>query len=732
MRWSTVAWLALPSVLFSCDGAVGDLGEAEQVPEQPPLMLLAGNRPPVVSAFECDPAGGPAPLEASCSWAVSDPEGQPVSCALDTWGSPAPEIELGDCASASSTTARFEVAGGYLVRLLATDSEGERAVATFSLSVSEAPNRPPVITSLAATPARAVVPFEAELSWTISDPDGEALSCAVDVGADGSREYTLPSCTSATTQRHPFTAGGVVDVALVVTDARGLSASKAIAVTARTPVGDLRIEKVEWGQSVLSGDLKLVEGKPALLRVHVLGNKSGISGVSVRAQAFRAGALLGPVPLAGPSSAPTAVIASDLSQQWRGDVPEAWVAPGLEVRVLVDPEDALPETNEANNVSTLKPQVGIPTVLPLTSVPVVHQGVTAAVPSIDQTMRRVWPLKSVSNQTRAPYTFGGTLYATSTSSWGQLLQEMAALRQADGSKRYYYGFVRLSYTSGIAGMGYVGTPAAIGRDNSQLTAAHELGHNMGRNHAPCGSAGAPDPNYPYAGARLGSWGYDYVTQKIISPTASYDLMSYCGPEWVSDYNYEAVQEFLEGNPPVAVPGASPQVSAMVVSGRILPGGVELRPFQRVLAAPSPPKEGPYSLRLYTAERTYSVPFDVDSVADTDDGEVHFSFLVPEVGRLLAAEVLYGGRVLLRRSAQPVLGAPAVELVERQDEVVVRWDARLHPSAAVAHLGADGRTTLGLWLEGGNAVVRTDGLPPGGEWEVSLSDGLNPVRRTFAR
>ena len=92
--------------------------------------------------------------------------------------------------------------------------------------------------------------------------------------------------------------------------------------------------------------------------------------------------------------------------------------------------------------------------------------------------------------------------------------------------RYYYGVVSPSYNSGVAGVGYIGAEAAIGWDrlpSGGSVAAHEWGHNWGRQHAPCGGAGNPDGGYPYAGGETGVVGYDLVEGQL-HPASSHDLM----------------------------------------------------------------------------------------------------------------------------------------------------------------------------------------------------------------
>lgn len=110
----------------------------------------------------------------------------------------------------------------------------------------------------------------------------------------------------------------------------------------------------------------------------------------------------------------------------------------------------------------------------------------------------------------------------------------------------------------VAGLSMVAGPddvqyrAAVGLGFSGAdapeTATHETGHMHGRWHAPCsdfGSIDNVDPDYPYADARLGTWGYDLVTRRLFDPEQTADMMSYCMPVWISDYNYAALLERIQ-------------------------------------------------------------------------------------------------------------------------------------------------------------------------------------------
>jgi len=718
----TLLPLLICVALFGCEGVVGELGvEGAGAPPPVPPLLPVGK--PAVTTFSCTPSSGPASLKSLCTIAAAHGDQKPVTCSLTVSDGRAPLLDAAACPAELSVV--FDAPGTFTLTLEVRDAIGQRAEAKQTIVVAEKPNAVPVIASFAATPAAGTVPLSTSFTWSVSDPDGDGLSCSIDVGNDGSVEYPMLDCASAS-RAHTLTMAQVAEVLFVVRDARGLAAQSVITLTARAPVGDVRISKVEWAQSVVLETLRLVQGKPALFRAHVLGDKAGLANVVVEAEGFNAsGTSLGKLSLVGPAAPPVAVVPADLKQQWTATVPAAWVEVGLEIRLKLDPLDALPETDESNNALVVKPLVGKGNIVQLTSVPVVHQGNTGAPKDIQAIMTALWPVKQIANTNRAPYTFSGTLQAGNTAAWGDLLQDIAGVRQADGSNRNYYGWVKVGYGSGIAGIGYIGQEAATGRDDSLDTAAHELGHNFGRNHAPCGGVAGADANFPYAGGKIGSWGYNAASKALVNPANVADLMSYCDPSWVSDYNYKAVQTRLETQAFVPPQAPSLFVPVVLVAGSIRGDDVSLRPVQRLVAAKSVVADGAWAVRLVTADGSPTLhPFTPDEVADADDGLMHFTLTLPDPGSLRAIEVLHGAKVI-KRTLASAMAPTAATLAVEANRVRLQWEAPA--TAAIAHLAEDGtRTTLGLWLTGGDVLIPTEGLPAG-HFEVSVSDGLNAVR-----
>ncbi len=501
----------------------------------------------------------------------------------------------------------------------------------------------------------------------------------------------------------------------------------ALALTVPPPATpNLRVARAEWGQTVLKETLRLVAGKPVLLRVHLVADPTPVSLTQALSGAVYLGsAFQGNLSFACPNPVPTGTDPGNLATTCNATLPGSWVAPGLRVELRADPNDQVAETDEDDNALTLTPSVGQGTALHLTVVPVVYQRQTPTIPDFAQTLWRFWPLKEIPHTTRAPYTFSGFPGSLSYyEGWSLLASELRALRQADGSGRYYYGFVRVDHATSVAGVGYIGHPVAVGVDrplNASVVMAHELGHNFGRYHAPCGNPGYLDPNYPYPDGKIGTWGYDLADGTLKDPDQYRDLMSYCGPQWVSDYTYEGAQSFLENNPPS--PQSLPREEGLLFSGYLLGDRAVLNPPLRSAA---PPEGRPSPYRLEVDGREYQVFVLQDSL-----GALHFQAKVPlgSWGRVALRE---GGRVLAERARGPTpLAEPQVSLREEAGFLLVRWTG--YPFLSLVYVAPDGeRTPLGLWHRGGESRFSLEGLPQGGEFEVELSDGLGVRVLRFPR
>jgi hypothetical protein len=345
------------------------------------------------------------------------------------------------------------------------------------------------------------------------------------------------------------------------------------------------------------------------------------------------------------------------------------------------------------------------------------------------------PLASVNPDVRtSTYTTSRTL-ASGGSGWSEVLGELRSLRTAEGSSRDYYGVVKVSYGSGVAGIGYIGYPVSMGWDYSGSAPgvmAHEIGHTFGRQHAPCGGVAGADPSYPYAGGAIGVYGLNVATKQVLPPTYT-DLMGYCGSTWISDYTYKAVMEFrgYSSSAMAAATAAEAMRPSLLVWGRISRSGeVVLEPAFRVVTAPSlPERGGRYTLegRDASGAPLFSLSFDGDEIAEGPNaGDRHFSFAVPmddaTHARLATLQLAGAQRAAVGRTriGAPAAAAAPVAEAASAGRVRVRWDAASYPMALVRD-AASGQILS--FARGGDALVAASGPS---ELEIVLSDRVQSV------
>lgn len=707
-------------LLLACEGQVGELGQTG-APTDPVAVIRDRSGPEVVS-FSCSASSVVTRESFSCTAEAKHPTNQVLSCAIDVGDGRLP-IELGDCSTLKNATVLYTSPGNPRLTLQVSDAQERTASRSVTMTVTGLPNQPPEVIGLTASKMSGVAPLQTTLSWSSTDPEGDEVTCALDVGADGSIEHEGVDCN---TWNLALRTVGTVPVKVIATDSGGLASDRTVTITVAPPTADIRIDSIEFGQTVMKSGLKLVGDKPALLRVIVLANEANLSTV-VEVEAKVGSSVLGKERLMGPATVPLLHVPGDLSRSFRFMMPRTWLVPGVSLSIKVDPSDDVMEADETNNAQTIDPMLGRDNVLHLTGVPVVMGTQTGVPLDLDDTVTSIWPVKSVDQKSRAPYTFTGSLSSTDTSGWGQLLGEIAQVAGMDGSSRAYYGFIP-GGGGGIAGLGYVGQHVAIGLDGYASVAAHELGHNFGINHAPCGGAAGADSNYPYPGAQIGSWGFN--GSQLIEPTRFVDIMSYCNPTWVSDYNYEKAQQHMEFgstfDPDATLPAITPEDSVLI-SGKLSAGGATIDPVYRVRAAPTASVDSEIQLKLVTLDgRELVVPVTIMRPAEGD--EVHFFSVIRWPGELARVSLVRGGTVLgVRESKAPSPSVEGVQL-QRVDAKTIRVVWSGGATATIAHLGEE-RTTVTIGASGGSVLVRTDGLE-GGVIEVSLSNGLRTVRREF--
>ena len=401
----------------------------------------------------------------------------------------------------------------------------------------------------------------------------------------------------------------------------------------------------------------LVAGKDALLRVFAVAPEAeGETIPLVRATFYVDGEEVDVVNIeSGRSRIRPEVDESSLEYSAHAVIDGDLIQPGLEMVVEIDPDETMDASLGVAQRIPAEDRVPLDVralpALKLTLIPfVLHENPDSAVlratddlsihDPLLRPMRNMLPVEDIDLTVH-------NVVRTSTNDVFDLLEQTEAIYRAEGGDGYYMGLMsgRLSGAAGVASD--VPSSTAVSRLNAG-TIAHELGHNLSLYHAPCGGPEGLDPSFPNSGGAIDSWGYDPYRRALVDPETA-DLMTYCDPEWVSDYHYARSLrhrwELADGDTQGAGPAAAGR-AILLWGGRDGDGKLHLNPAFMVDApAGLPGAGGAYELLGTSHDGTelFRLDFDLPEAAD-GEGQGVFAFTVPapdEWADALAAVTLSG-------------------------------------------------------------------------------------------
>jgi hypothetical protein len=525
---------------------------------------------------------------------------------------------------------------------------------------------------------------------------------------------------------------------------------------------NLSIESAYLTQAVqnAAGRMPIVAGRPALLRVFGIANQCNSVTPVVRVRFSDGDSVTIAAPEASVAFVPRP---TQLTTSWNVLLPANRIVPGMTFEAEIDAGNAILEADETDNRHPAAGQsTPVVEVAPfgVEFVPITQAGVTgdvseANVPEYLRATTQMLPLGVITTTIAAPFTTNVVLGNGTSSAFSTILHELETKRVADGATSHYYGVLRpapgINFVQ-VGGIAYIGGRTALGitvgwfsnpRQATELV-AHELAHNFGQRHAPCGSAGSPDPSYPYPGGSIGVPGYDLSTATTVneigfkSPNTP-DIMGYCDDPWISDYMYGRILTF-RGPPVVALtaPVLEPDTAAVLVSGMISPDSIRLDPAFHITTRPVlPASDGRHWLegRAADGHALFHTSF---TALPTDHGDPsirYFTFAIPlaevDIARLSTLELIGEGRRAVRESGgfaqrlrllapEAAADASGVAVTARSSALVdLEWDAAQWPSILVRDPATRSLLAIG---RGGRARVATRGQ----RVELVMSDGARTV------
>lgn len=473
-------------------------------------------------------------------------------------------------------------------------------------------------------------------------------------------------------------------------------------------------------QAVQSLDfpVPLVADEPALLRVFpVATNAGGQSLPSARALFYTNDEEVYRVDIPSTGGVLTAGLdESSLSSSLNATIPAEVIQPGLEMVVELDPDGALDASlglgMRVPSEGRLPVAVKKAPVLDLTLIPFVSvtnpdssvlartDGLTAEDPLFDD-IHTLLPVREIDLTVHDPV-------ETSASNPFEVIGEVIAIRAMEGGTGHYMGTIAGFPRNAVAGV--ASTPGRVSYAILEpSTMAHELGHNFSLLHAPC-RTGSVDPFYPQDDGKTGGWGYDIQRGTLVSPEDTYDLMSYCDPDWISDYSFTKALGYRVTD--TRGRAAAPARTLLIWGGVEADGTPFLEPALVVDAPPNLPQPGGggYTIvgRATDGRPLFSLGFTMAELAD-GDGQSRFAFTLPVMPdwTALASITLSGNQRSFTLEGE---GDRAVAIVRGSDTGRVRAILRSDGAAEFGAMALGDRATALSALQPGLEVLFSRGIP----------------------
>lgn len=567
--------------------------------------------------------------------------------------------------------------------------------------------------------------------------------------------------------------------------------------------------EVTQGIQDMNNSVRLVQDRRTFARFHVRAAAGDHGPVKAPLNLYRDSAFVQAILPSNPGGSITVRQNPDrgqLADSFYFDLPTSWLhgAITLEARLSTT---RWAQTNTANDTAsaTVAFEYVPPLDVTLVDVGYILNGTPYTVPFADRMaqaswLRRIYPVASVNLVDGWACCFTAQLNSKGEMTYPGCGDVNAELTWHKANNAFGTAALKWSHTYGMVSDAgrfmrgcAVDIPSTVASGPSwpggEWYGSHELGHTLNQVHtrgttpAPCGACskdecgpwsmcgcegGATDhgrngdislTKTPYAGTTF--YGFDIETLAIYPPDWK-ENMSYCNPEWISDYTYESIMDRIQWEGAhLAAAEISAPAEHLAVFGRIVTATqqVTLETFYRLphttdLIGREP---GPYSIRLlgagdapladypFTPRWSHQDPGPACGITmATDDNPALIAEYVPWVAGTARVAIVYGGQELASRTVSA--HAPTVTLLTPNgggaltgETVTVAWSATDADGDALefsVEYSLDGGASWRMVQSGLTATQTTLllerlGGTTQGKFRVLATDGVNTAAASVA-
>ncbi|MCS6842238.1 MAG: hypothetical protein NZ701_15840, partial [Roseiflexus sp.] len=323
----------------------------------------------------------------------------------------------------------------------------------------------------------------------------------------------------------------------------------------------------------------------------------------------------------------------------------------------------------------------------------------------------------------------------------------------------------------VRGQAFPWVRVSSGAAEEADTAVHEIAHTLGRDHPFKGSSldsnvcgntpqdGPMDRNYPYANSRIGVGslegfdGGDGILKILPSVKPNdqwYDIIGYCSPQWISDYTYKALYNYMIANPPQAQ-SLMPQVAGewLYIAGNLRADGngasiLFVRRMSNPASVP-PLAAGEYAIQLYDGSGMLLADHPFSGLLHGEDDDLGIQQAVPYVNGTRQVRIVRRANAQTLASWSLSANPPAVSNVALAGApnpvtgtVTLNWTASdpdgdpLTFDIFYQRMGETGFRPVHLGVSGNSAQIDTALFSGGGAMlRVVASDGSHTAQADTA-